>query len=156
MRNTFPLESHERRYWRTKQNLDVGVLLRATIGLCEFVMLLEDDTGFQPEFANRLTSSLHDDASANYTATSLPWAQMVFGFGYSGILFRAIDVPVYAQLHTTFFDERPCDILDIWRLVRDGKRVYIKSPFKLRYKKRLYLQHLGVQSSLQGKTQEVW
>ena len=156
MRNTIPLESHNRRFWRTKQNLDVGVLLRATLGLSEYVMLLEDDTGFQPEFASRVKSELHEDSIANHTAASLPWAQMVFGFGYSGILFRGIDIPVYAQLHTTFYDERPCDILDIWRLVRDGKRIYIKSPTKLRYKKRLYLKHLGVQSSLQGKTQEVW
>ena len=156
MRYTFHLESHQRRYWRTKQNLDVGAVLRATIGLCEYVMLLEDDTGFQPEFANRLTSILQEDSTAKSSSGSLPWAQMVFGFGYSGILFRATDIPVYAQLHTTFFDERPCDILDIWRLVRNGKRIYIKSPFKLRYKKHLYLKHLGVQSSLQGKTQEVW
>ena len=156
MRNTFHLESHERRYWRTKQNLDVGFLLTATIRLCEYVMLLEDDTGFQPEFANRLKSILLEDTIANYTTALLPWAQIVFGFGYSGILIRAIDVPVYAQLHSTFFDERPCDILDIWRLIRDGKRIYIKSPFKLRYKKNIYLKHLGVQSSLQGKTQEVW
>jgi hypothetical protein len=156
MRPTFHLESHKRRYWRTKQNLDVGVLLGATVGLSEYVMLLEDDTGFQPEFANRLTNIIRDEATTNYTNDMLPWAQMVFGFGYSGILIRAIDVPVYAQLHTTFFDERPCDILDIWRLVRDGKRIYIQSPLKLRYKKRLYLKHLGLQSSLQGKTQEVW
>ena len=156
MRSTYHIDSHHRRYWRSKQNLDVGSVFRATIGLCEYVMLLEDDTGFQPEFANRLTSILHDDYNANYTPDLLPWSQMEFGFGYSGILIRAIDVPVYEQLHTTFFDEEPCDLLDIWLLVRDGKRIYINSPYELSYNKQLYLKHFGYQSSLQGKTQEVW
>jgi hypothetical protein len=136
--------------------LDVGVILGATVGISEFVMLLEDDTGFQPEFANRLINILRDETATNNTSDMHSWAKMELGFGYSGILLQSMDVPVYAQLHTTFFDELPCDHLGIWLLVRDGKLVYIHSPYELKYNKNIYLKHHGLQSSLEGKTQEVW
>jgi N-Acetylglucosaminyltransferase-IV (GnT-IV) conserved region len=145
-------ESSGRRTWRSKQNLDVGAVLQATSGLSEYVMLLEDDTGFQPKFAEKLMSTLLEDKKSS----TISWSQMDFGFGYSGILIRAADAPVYQQLHQTFFDEIPCDLLGNWRVVQNGKRVYVYSPISLRYKKRLYLKHLGKQSSLVGKTQNVW
>jgi N-Acetylglucosaminyltransferase-IV (GnT-IV) conserved region len=145
-------ESSGRRHWRSKQNLDVGAVLQAASGLSEYVMLLEDDTGFQPKFAEKLMSTLLEDK----TSSTISWSETDFGFGYSGILIRAMDARVYQQLHQTFFDEMPCDLLGIWRTVQNGKRVYVYSPISLRYKKRLYLKHLGKQSSLVGKIQNVW
>jgi N-Acetylglucosaminyltransferase-IV (GnT-IV) conserved region len=105
MRSTFSGEVPERRYWRSKQNLDIGALLGATVGLSDFVMLLEDDVGFKESFAATLKDVMMQDISTE------SWASADFGFGCAGRLFRGIDVPVYQRMHTTFFNEKPCDLL---------------------------------------------
>lgn len=151
-RQTFPAERPLRRYWRTKQNLDVAAVLQATAGLSDYVMLIEDDTGFQPGFGTAL-----QDTMAIFSANSNPLQSVAeFGFGYSGVLIRASDLRVFQQLHFTFFDERPCDNLNIPMLVRGGGKRAIQSRTKFANKKRSYFKHYGKQSSLEGKEQTVW
>jgi N-Acetylglucosaminyltransferase-IV (GnT-IV) conserved region len=137
MRSTYREDTPERRYWRSKQNLDIGALLEATIGLSDFVMLLEDDVGFLPSFAEKLKDVMMHEVFRTL------WARADFGFGYAGILLRGIDVPVYQHMHATFFDEHPCDFLNAYSVVRSGFQVDIGA----------YLSHFGTFSSLIGKIQ---
>jgi N-Acetylglucosaminyltransferase-IV (GnT-IV) conserved region len=142
MRSTQPDDNMERRYWRSKQNLDLGALLEATVGLSDFVMMLEDDVEFhQKDFAN------HSKHIMQQSVLSLPlWAQAYFGFGFAGVLLRGMDVPVYQHLHTTFFDEKPCDVLRLHEVVRSGFTNHVGE----------YLSHLGRHSSLPGKIQDTF
>jgi N-Acetylglucosaminyltransferase-IV (GnT-IV) conserved region len=138
-RSTYPDDTPARRDWRAQQNLDLGALLAATVGLSDFVLLLEDDVGFhQRDFVHRLKQVMRE------SVRSPPlWARADFGFGYAGVLLRGMDVPVYEHMHQTFFDEKPCDILGLHDLVRSGYYIHVGE----------YLSHLGLYSSLAGKTQ---
>jgi len=51
-----PQDSYKRRYWRSQQNLDIAFTLDAVTSMVntEFIMLLEDDTAFQPGFGRGL------------------------------------------------------------------------------------------------------
>lgn len=155
MHTTYTAESHRRRYWRSKQSLDVAATLQATAGLSEYVMLLEDDSGFQPGFVESLKDTMTRDSTLGYQGDG-SWSMVFYGFGYSGMLLRAADLPVYQQLHAALFDERPCDNIDIWRLIREGRRPVIVSPTRFKNKLRTYLTHRGKESTLAGKTQPVW
>jgi N-Acetylglucosaminyltransferase-IV (GnT-IV) conserved region len=155
MRITFPEDSHERRYWRSKQNLDIGALLNGTLGLSDYVLLLEDDYEFQPEFGNKMKEMLLHDASLPYPGI-LP-AQSNFGFGYSGVLLHGTDTSTYMHFHITFFDEKPNDHLRIWQFIGKGNFVQVTSPPELGYGRNLYIRHFGGTSSLPGKIQyEIW
>lgn len=140
-------------YWRTKQNLDVAATLQATAGASEFVMLLEDDTSFQPGFAGGLKDFLMTSIS-NDKKVPL-WSEAEFGFGYSGVLIHASDGPVYEQLHSTFFDKNPCDLLKMKLYVKSGVvRDEIVSDIEFSNGKKSYLllkQHPGKMSTLPGQ-----
>jgi N-Acetylglucosaminyltransferase-IV (GnT-IV) conserved region len=141
-RSTYRDDPPEQRAWRAQQNLDLGALLEATVGLSAFVMLLEDDVEFhRRDFGNHLKRVMEQSASSPPL-----WARADFGFGYAGVLLRGMDIPVYQQMHTTFFDERPCDVLAIHDLVRSGYYLNVGE----------YLSHLGRFSSLAGKIQNIF
>lgn len=154
LRLTFPAERPLRRYWRSKQNLDIAATLDAAAGLSSYVMLLEDDTGFQPGFAASLKAEMR--LNEKFPLGIPTWSAAEFGFGYSGVLIHASDTFVFQQIHATFFDERPCDLFKIENLIRGGYLRKVQSRSMFANKKRSFLKHNGKMSTLDGKQQPVW
>ena len=153
-RETYVGDPDERIYWRTKQNLDVAATIAATAGLSEFVMLLEDDTGFQPTFAASLNGTLLTASKARH---GIPrWSRVEYGFGYSGILIHSSDLPVYEKIHSTFADEHPCDWLPIYSMIKTKTNRQVRSRKKFPNNSSNYLTHRGEFSTLPGKIQPVW
>jgi N-Acetylglucosaminyltransferase-IV (GnT-IV) conserved region len=156
LRNSLPDDPPDRRYWRSKQNLDIAATLHATAGLSDYVMLLEDDTGFQPGFAADLKSFMETSSQQGEQPFGIPrWAAVEYGFGYSGMLLHSSDIFVYEQLHRTFYDEKPCDHLAFHVLIRDRMLHRVSSP-AFENGKLSFFKHLGELSTLPGKTQPVW
>ena len=154
---TFVGDPPERVYWRTKQNLDVAATLTAVADQkSEFVMLLEDDTGFQqPNFTTSLNATLYQ-ALANDQGVPA-WSRVEYGFGYSGILLHYSDLHVYEQIHLTFADEMPCDLLSIYKLVKTKINRMVRNRRKFPDNNRThFLTHKGQYSTLLGKEQPVW
>lgn len=144
MHLSYPEDSPQRRYWRSKQNLDVAATWEAVTGLSDYVVMLEDDSGFQPDFVTALQATLRDPSLRNWDGVPV-WSMFEYGFGFSGILIHASDLPVFQLMHTVFFDEQPCDLLHTEVMIRKG----------LSFKKNL-LKHYGKISTLEGKVQPVW
>jgi N-Acetylglucosaminyltransferase-IV (GnT-IV) conserved region len=156
LHNSFPEDPPDRRYWRSKQNLDIAATLHATAGLSDYVMLVEDDTGFQPGFAADLKSFMEASSQEGEQPFGIPrWAVAEYGFGYSGILLHSSDIFVYQQLHRTFYDEKPCDHLKLHVLVRGREKRHPSSP-AFENGRWSFFKHLGEFSTLPGKTQPVW
>jgi len=92
--------------------LDIAYTLNAvtsTVHHTEFIMLLEDDTGFQPGFGSALLEQLMLSkppavAAAANQALAVPsqqqqqrpitWGRLQFGFGCSGIVLHSSDATV--------------------------------------------------------------
>jgi len=182
-----PKDNYERRYWRSQQNLDIAFMLDAVTSTMdtEFIMLLEDDTAFQPGFGRALRNILqqsqqpppaavnhsqggsNSSRAANETTVTLPvevvvpsqrpkWGRLHFGFGYSGIVLHASDAKAYQQVHYHFFDELPCDIFRIYELLGNGNQTYHQSRTSFANGKRMFLKHLGRFSTLSDKIQKTW
>ena len=148
--------------WRSKQNLDISSSFFAAKGKSKYIMLLEDDTGYRDKFSSTLKMMLQTDMrreAAQKTAAThkddyMPhfFAQIHFGFGYSGVLIHDDDALVYAVLHFIFMDEMPCDLMYLANHLQ-GQILDQKWRWQL---KRVLLTHLGSVSSLKGKIQPVW
>ena len=121
----------------------------------EFVMLLEDDTAFQPGLAAALKKLLGNSTGGEKREIPL-WSSAEFGFGYSGVLLHSTDLPVFERLHSVLFDEKPCDLLNFKAFIKTGKTQSVKSPKKFANKKNSYFHHLGNVSTLQEKNTPVW
>jgi N-Acetylglucosaminyltransferase-IV (GnT-IV) conserved region len=151
LRLTFAEDRAERRYWRSKQNLDIAAMLDATARMSSYIMLLEDDTGFQPGFAASLKTTLQPQI---HDPNGIPsWPAVEYGFGYSGVLMHASDVRVFQQIHATFYDEQPCDLFKIDKLIRKAQISQIISHKEFANNKVSFLKHNGKVSSLEGKEQ---
>lgn len=152
--------------WRSKQNLDISSSFFAAKGKSEYIMLLEDDTGYRDSFTPTLKAMI--DANQQQEKMLVPtdtgfgpfeddyrqhaWAQVHFGFGYSGVLIHDDDALVYATLHYVLMDEKPCDLLYLANYLQ-GKVLDQKWRWQI---KKVLLTHLGSVSSLKGKFQPVW
>ena len=116
--------------WRSKQNLDISSSFFAAKGRSEYLMLLEDDTGYRDKFTPTLKAIIQADKRQEATLAPDPtivskivpempvddfrehtFAQVHFGFGYSGLLIHDDDALVYGVLHYVLMDEKPCDLL---------------------------------------------
>jgi len=120
-----PQDSYTRRYWRSKQNVDVAYLINAVTSTVhtEYIMLLEDDIAFQPGFGQFVQEKLglspvvisNQQQSPNNEFVTPPprpeWGRLHFGNGYRGIVLHVSDAKAYQQVHYHFFDEKPCDIM---------------------------------------------
>lgn len=156
--------------WRSKQNLDISSSFFAAKGKSEYVMLLEDDTGYRDKFTTTLKAMLNADTRNEESSTTNKaialdaaaahketfrkhdFAQIHFGFGYSGVLIHDDDVLVYAVMHYVLMDEKPCDLLYLANYLQ-GQVLDQKFRWQL---KRVLITHLGSVSSLKGKFQPVW
>jgi len=154
-----PQDSYARRYRRSKQNLDIAYTLNAvtsTVHHTEFIMLLEDDTGFQPGFGSALLEQLMlskpPAAVAANQALAVPsqqqqqrpitWGRLQFGFGCSGIVLHSSDANVYRQIHYHFFDEKPCEAFNFYQFLGDGNETVIENPTDGVNEQPTFLQHL--------------
>jgi len=154
-RFTHIFDEPERAYWRTKQNLDIAATITAVAEKSEYVMLLEDDTGFQqPNFTESLSVTLLKGVQQGL---GIPmWSRIEYGFGYSGILMHYTDAHVYEQLHKTFADEQPCDWLNIHSIIKSKTNRVVRNRRRFANKKTHFLTHKGKFSTLVGKEQKVW
>jgi len=166
--------------WRSKQNLDISSSFFAAKGKSKYIMLLEDDTGYRDGFTPTLKNMLQADAAQEaalqpdlniapigveaavaardtkaFYADDFKqhvFAQIHFGFGYSGVLIHDDDALVYAVLHYVLMDEKPCDLLYLANYLQ-GKILDQKFRWQL---KKVLITHLGSLSTLAGKIQPVW
>ena len=163
-------DDENRLRWRSKQNLDVSSSFFAAKGKSDYIMLLEDDTGYRDKFTPTLKAMMNadnkkenefvPDPAISKAVISQPvddfrqhaFSQIHFGFGYSGVLIHDDDVLVYAVLHYVMFDEKPCDLLYVANYLQGA---VLDQRFRWQLKKVL-ITHLGSVSSLKGKIQPVW
>ena len=133
-------------------------------------MLLEDDTGYRDGFTKTLKAIIAADKKqedawvpnpAISKVVSAPpqddfrqhnFAQIHFGFGYSGVLIHDDDALVYGVLHYVMMDEKPCDLFYVANYLQGQ---ILDQKFRWQLKKAL-ITHLGSVSSLKGKFQPVW
>ncbi|CAB9496608.1 Alpha-1,3-mannosyl-glycoprotein 4-beta-N-acetylglucosaminyltransferase C [Seminavis robusta] len=162
-------DNEARLRWRSKQNLDISSSFFAAKGRSEYIMLLEDDTGYRDKFTPTLKAMMQADQrqeavyvpDPKVTGITVPpeqdywqhtFAQVHFGFGYSGVLIHDDDALVYAVVHYVLMDEKPCDLMFLANHLQ-GQVLDQKWRWQM---KRVLLTHLGSVSSLKGKFQPVW
>ena len=103
------------------------------------------------------------DAAAEYSAVQPSWFVISFcRLGFIGKLFRIKDLPILIQFFLTFFNDKPVDWLlyDILstkscRPDQDREKCEaVINEVQIQYKISLF-QHIGIQSSLKGKVQNL-
>lgn len=147
-------DSKDRVKWRTKQNLDFSFLMLYAQAKGTYYVQLEDDIVAKTDYY---------DAMKSYTAqrASQPWLYLEFSqLGFIGKMFRTEDLPMIVGFFLMFHRDKPIDwLLDhiLWVKIchpeKDAKHCNEqKALLKQRYKPSLF-QHVGLHSSLPGKTQ---
>uniref|UniRef100_A0A8C6TR42 MGAT4 conserved region domain-containing protein n=1 Tax=Neogobius melanostomus TaxID=47308 RepID=A0A8C6TR42_9GOBI len=147
-------DSKDRVKWRTKQNLDFSFLMLYAQAKGTYYVQLEDDIVAKTDYY---------DAMKRYAAqrASQPWLYLEFSqLGFIGKMFRTRDLPLIVGFFLMFHQDKPIDwLLDhiLWVKVchpeKDAKHCNEqKNQLKQRHKPSLF-QHVGLHSSLNGKTQ---
>ena len=146
--------------WQRKQALDCVELFQRCSTLGEYYLHVEDDiiasSGFLAAVERRLEShvargsnwrilsfynsyKMRDDDSYSETRLNRHY------FGLIGQLLRSQDLPDLARYICAHYNRAPVDVLVGWFVLKSGGWVYAHSPS--------LFQHVGVISSLQGRTQ---
>ncbi len=150
-------DSAERVKWRTKQNLDFSYLMTYAWKRGKYYLQLEDDIVTKAGFMNSMKVFV-EKQSNNSEWLIIEFSQL----GFIGKLFRAHDLPIFVNFFLMFARDKPCDwllesVLDV-RICNPEKGDHhcarSKENLKIKYKPSLF-QHVGLQSSLKGKTQKL-
>ncbi|KAJ0050328.1 hypothetical protein NL108_017505, partial [Boleophthalmus pectinirostris] len=147
-------DSKDRVKWRTKQNLDFSFLMLYAQDKGTYYVQLEDDV---------IAKTDYYDAMKSYTVQqeSIPWLYLEFSqLGFIGKMFRTRDLHMIVDFFLMFHKDKPIDwLLDhiLWVKMchpeKDAKHcAEQKARLRHRYKPSLF-QHVGLHSSLPGKTQ---
>ncbi|XP_039300540.1 alpha-1,3-mannosyl-glycoprotein 4-beta-N-acetylglucosaminyltransferase B-like [Nilaparvata lugens] len=150
-------EPTDRFYWRTKQNLDFAYLMMYSHTKSKYYVQLEDDILAIPNFATIMVKAAHEE-----TATKESWVVIDFcNLGFIGKLFKSVDLPQFAQFLLMFHTAKPVDWLlhyFISTLVCHLEKDHIscnKAKSQVWIHKPPLFQHVGTQSSLKGKVQNL-
>ncbi|KNC77743.1 hypothetical protein SARC_09807 [Sphaeroforma arctica JP610] len=131
-------DSKERTYWRSKQCLDFALLMEYSRTRGTYYLQLEDDVitteGWFKYIMYYVTTRRREFFMIHFSR-----------LGFIGKLFPSTVLKGLVQLFTLYFDEAPVDIL----LPAYGKR---QKEETLKTTNTIF-QHIGLDSSLEGKTQ---
>ncbi|RMZ93231.1 alpha-1-3-mannosyl-glyco 4-beta-N-acetylglucosaminyltransferase B, partial [Brachionus plicatilis] len=149
-------DSRERVKWRTKQNYDFSYMMAYCQKRGIYYLQLEDDvvakSGFFSTIKNFITEQKSND-----------WMIIEFSqLGFIGKLFKCSQLKYFVNFFLMFANNKPVDwlfdiMLDVKICNPDKPNEHClrsKTSLKIRYKPSLF-QHVGIQSSLKGKTQKL-
>lgn len=149
-------DTKERVRWRTKQNLDFTFLMLYARTRGFYYVQLEDDVIAKPGYFS-IMKTFADQQKAN------DWILLEFSaLGFIGKLFKSSQIPVIVEFFLMFHKDKPIDwLLDHYINVKvcspekDKKHcARMIGEVRKRFKPSLF-QHVGMQSSLKGKTQKL-
>lgn len=149
-------DTKERVKWRTKQNLDFTFLMLYARTRGFYYVQLEDDVIAKPGYFS-VMKTYADQQKEN------DWVLLEFSaLGFIGKLFKSSQIPVIVEFFLMFHKDKPIDwLLDHYLTVKvcspekDKKHCQrMVGEVRKRFKPSLF-QHVGMQSSLKGKTQKL-
>lgn len=149
-------DSPERLKWRTKQNYDFSYLMTYSQKRGKYYLQIEDDVVSKTGFLTTIKNFINKQADDN-------WLMMEFSqLGFIGKLFKCRDLPKFVNFFLIFAVDKPVDwlydsLLDVKICNPEKGNNHCersKSSLKIKYKPSLF-QHVGVHSSLKGKTQKL-
>jgi alpha-1,3-mannosylglycoprotein beta-1,4-N-acetylglucosaminyltransferase A/B len=154
-KNTFN-DPYERIKWRTKQNYDFSFLMSYSLKRGMYYLQLEDDVVAKYGCISAIFDFINKQKTNKWLI--LEFTQL----GFIGKLFKTRDLPVFINFFLMFATDKPVDWLaDSVFSVKtcDPERGHAHCErsqigLRARYKPSLF-QHVGVQSSLKGKTQKL-
>ncbi|XP_058049024.1 alpha-1,3-mannosyl-glycoprotein 4-beta-N-acetylglucosaminyltransferase-like protein MGAT4D [Ahaetulla prasina] len=149
-------DSKERVRWRSKQNLDYSFLMMYAQQKGTYYLQLEDDIMANPRYLYTINYFIEQKLSQEWIV--LEFSQL----GFIGKLFRCKDLPLIVEFFLMFYKDKPIDwLLDhlisvkVCNPEKNGRDCESqKSNLRIRYKPSLF-QHVGIHSSLTGKTQNL-
>ncbi|XP_071784071.1 alpha-1,6-mannosyl-glycoprotein 4-beta-N-acetylglucosaminyltransferase-like [Asterias amurensis] len=135
-------DSEDRVKWRAKQVVDYAFLFSYCHDLSEYYLQLEDDVVSSPNFVQSIRGFLE-------TNKQKQWKTLEFSeLGFIGKLVRSSDLLRLAQFMLFFYEEQPVDFLQkYYNLLNAQEGMFRHAPS--------IFQHVGVQSSLRNKEQEL-
>ena len=127
--------------WRSKQVVDFAYLVRFCQHRSDFYMTMEDDVEVKPDFLEAVGSFVNEQVD--------PWVMLEFStLGSIGKLFQSEDLERLSDFLLLFYSAQPLDFLLIYfRLLNTQMKPKLRSP--------TLFQHVGLQSSLENKTQPI-
>lgn len=149
-------DSNARVKWRTKQNYDFSYLMTYAQKRGKYYLQIEDDVISKSGFFTTIKNFINKQPNDN-------WMMMEFSqLGFIGKLFKCTDLPKFVNFFLIFAVDKPVDwlydsLLDVKICNPEKGNNHCersKSSLKIKYKPSLF-QHVGVHSSLKGKTQKL-
>lgn len=149
-------DSTARVKWRTKQNYDFSYLMTYAQKRGKYYLQIEDDVISKSGFFTTIVNFIKEQQSDK-------WLMMEFSqLGFIGKLFKCKDLPKFVNFFLIFAVDKPVDwlyesLLDVKICNPEKGNNHCersKSSLKIKYKPSLF-QHVGVYSSLKGKTQKL-
>lgn len=135
-------DSPQRVYWRSKQAIDYAFLFEYSATLSQYYMQLEDDVVTFHGYFDIIRNYIHRQQRKN-------WSSIHFStLGYIGKLYRSSDILELGRFFYTFYEEHPVDyLINFYNNLKmlPSNLVYLPSLF----------QHIGIKSSLKGKSQRL-
>ncbi|XP_052802323.1 alpha-1,6-mannosyl-glycoprotein 4-beta-N-acetylglucosaminyltransferase-like [Mya arenaria] len=139
-------DSLERVHWRTKQNVDYGHLFGYCENISQYYIHLEDDVIAATGFLDDIKAMIVD---VNKPLFNKEWFELSFsGLGFIGKLYRSRELCSMKKFFLLFKVEKPCDLL-----IKDLRGI-MQQQKEIKRAKSLF-QHIGITSSLAGKTQKL-
>ncbi|EDV20198.1 uncharacterized protein TRIADDRAFT_32367 [Trichoplax adhaerens] len=133
-------DSPDRVFWRSKQCIDYAFLFEYSATLSQYYMQLEDDVVTFHGYFDIIRDYIHRQRHKN-------WSSIHFStLGYIGKLYRSSDIVELGRFFYMFYDEHPVDyLINFYSNLKmlPSNLVYLPSLF----------QHIGIKSSLKGKSQ---
>ena len=135
-------DSEDRVVWRSKQVVDYAFLFSYCQDLSEYYLQLEDDVMSSPEFVQSIRGFLEINKHKKWT--TLEFSEL----GFIGKLVRSSELPRLAQFMLFFYEDQPVDfLLKYYNHLSAQEGMFRHAPS--------IFQHIGVQSSLRNKEQEL-
>jgi len=151
----FP-EDPQRLKWRSNEVWDAAFLMYYSRGKADYYIMLEDDIESAKSYIQDIKDFLRTQSSFIFASLAQ--------FGSIGKLFPSNTLPKWAAYLFTFYSEKPidwlmADYLDLLschpEMSADNcKKAVAKNNPRINPKGGLF-QHIGIQSSLEGKTQKI-
>ena len=135
-------DSPERLIWRAKQALDFAFLWSSVKAIGTYYLHLEDDVLSSPGFISEIRKAIKKVKGYHGKWVCLEFSRL----GFIGKLYRSRDLDKLASFVRTFYDRHPVDFLMRYfnnLMGQSNAILHVPSLF----------QHIGVNSSLEGKIQ---
>ncbi|XP_039287077.1 alpha-1,3-mannosyl-glycoprotein 4-beta-N-acetylglucosaminyltransferase B-like isoform X2 [Nilaparvata lugens] len=153
-------DTKDRYRWRTKQNLDYAYLMMYSYSKSKYYVQLEDDILAKPNFITTMIETAQEETAR----AAESWVLLDFcKLGFIGKLFNSEDLPPFAQFLLKNHTSKPVDWLlqdfistRVCPLEEDHFQLFCQQKKdQIWIIKTSLFQHVGVQSSLKGKVQNL-